>query len=316
VPVRARRRVEWVRGEQTLLPSLAARSGVDLVHSLASTAPVWGRFRRVVTIHDLAYRIVPEAHLGVAGLGMRVLVPGAAHRAHRIITDSDSTRADLLRFHRLDARRIDTVPLGVRVAAHRDVAPAADLRARLRLGDRAVLLSVSAQRPHKNLARLIEAVALLAPAQRPVLVVAGYETAYGAELRERAAALGVTDDVRIPGWLADRDLEGLYALAAAVACPSLYEGFGLPVLEAMARDVPVLTSDRGSLPEVAGDAALTVDPLDARAIAEGIGRLLTDTRLAGELRMKGRERVKRFTWAATAAGTLAAYERTLATGTA
>ena len=140
VPVRATRRTEWVRGEQQYLPRLAALEGCDLVHSLASTAPLWGRFRRVVTIHDLNYRMVPEAHLGLLGLGMRVLVPAAAHRSDRIIVDSVSTRDDLLRCYRLDAARIDTVPLGVRPATARSPTPERALRERHRLGERPLLL--------------------------------------------------------------------------------------------------------------------------------------------------------------------------------
>ncbi len=311
VPVRARNRVEWVRGEQTLLPRRAARAGVDVLHSLASTAPVWGRFRRVVTIHDLNYRTVPEAHFGVLGLGMRVLVPAAAHRADRIITDSNSTRDDLLRFHRLDAGRIDVVPLGVRVPAKREQRSEAEVRERYRLGDRALVLCVSAQRPHKNLLRLIEAIALIPEPERPALVIAGYPTPHERELVARAAELRVSDDLRLIGWVDDADLEGLYAIAAAFVFPSLYEGFGLPVLEAMARGVPVATTDRGSLPEVAGDAALHFDPLDPGAIAGAIRRLLSDRELAERLRESGRDRAERFSWAATARGTLEVYRRAL-----
>ena len=112
-------RVEWVRGEQQLLPRIAARIGVDVVHSLANTAPGWGRFRRVTTIHDLSYRLVPSAHLGLLGLGMRVLVPLAAHRSHRILVDAASTGVDLRRILQVPADKIDVVPLGCRCSAAR-----------------------------------------------------------------------------------------------------------------------------------------------------------------------------------------------------
>jgi glycosyltransferase involved in cell wall biosynthesis len=312
VPVFARNRVEWVRGEQQLLPGLARRAGVDLVHSLASTAPARGRFRRVVTIHDLHYRVVPEAHFGVLGLGMRVLVPLAAHRSHRVIVDSQSTRADVRRYLHVPERKLDTVALGVGVTPAGEAEPEAALRARHELGTRHVVLSVSAKRPHKNLARLLEALAAIAPERRPVLVVPGYATPYEPVLRERAAALGVGDDVRWLGWVAGPELEGLYALAAAFVFPSLYEGFGLPVLEAMRRGVPVACSDRSSLPEVAGDAALLFDPEDPRAITAAIERLLGDGAEAGRLRAAGREQAARFTWAATARATAASYDRALA----
>src|SRR5437588_7469742 len=113
VPVSARSRVQWVLGEQTLLPRLAARAHVDLVHSLASTAPLRGRFRRVVTVHDLIYARYPEAHAGLRAKGMQVLVPAAARRSHRVIADSQSTARDLVSLAHVHAARIDVLPLGL-----------------------------------------------------------------------------------------------------------------------------------------------------------------------------------------------------------
>ena len=312
VPVRARNRLEWVRGEQQLLPRLAARAGVDIVHSLASTSPAWGRFRRVVTIHDLSYRLVPEAHLGVLGLGMRVLVPLSARRSQRIIVDAASTREDLHRLLKIPKSKVDVVPLGLGTLQRAPALPEAELRAKLGAGSRQIVLSVSAKRPHKNIARLLGALALIPPERRPLLVVPGYPTAYEQELRRRASELGVTDDVRLLGWVDPSELEGMYAAAACFVFPSLLEGFGLPVLEAMARGVPVACSGRGALAEVAGDAALRFDPESEASIAAAIERLLADRDEAGRLRAAGIERASRFTWAATAAGTLACYARTLA----
>ena len=311
VPVRARNRVHWVRGEQQLLPRLAARAGVELLHSMASTAPAWGRFRRVVTIHDLAYRLVPDAHLGLLGVGMRALVPVAAHRSHRIIVDSASTGADAERLLRVSAAKVDVVPLGLGTTSRAQAVPGPELRARLHAGTRPIVLCVAAKRPHKNLARLIGALALIPRERRPLLVLPGYHTPYEDELRHRAAEVAVTDDVRLLGWVDPAELEGLYAAAAAFVFPSLMEGFGLPVLEAMARGVPVACSSRGSLGEVAGDAALRFDPESEPDIAAAIERLLADPAKADRLRAAGRERAAKFTWAATAAGTLAAYERAL-----
>ncbi|MDX6721229.1 MAG: hypothetical protein QOJ63_3483 [Solirubrobacteraceae bacterium] len=316
VPVRARNRVEWVRGEQQLLPGLARRAGVDLLHSLASTAPARGRFRRVVTIHDLLYRVVPDAHFGVLGLGMRVLIPTAAHRSHRVIVDSQSTRADVRRYLHVPARKLDVVPLGLGTTSAGEPEPAAALRERHGLGERPVALSVSAKRPHKNLLRLLEAVAAIAPERRPVLVIPGYPTSHEAELRRRAAALGVIDDLRLLDWVSGPELEGLYALAAVFVFPSLYEGFGLPVLEAMRRAVPVACSNSSSLPEVAGDAALLFAPDDTRAMTAAIERILADPQEAARLRAAGRRQAARFTWAATARATAASYDRAMRRGSA
>jgi glycosyltransferase involved in cell wall biosynthesis len=305
VPVQARNRVEWVRGEQQHVPRLAAEEGVDLIHSLASTAPLRSAMRRITTIHDLNYKLVPDAHFGLRALGMRVLVPASARRSHRILVDAESTKRDLALHLGTPLGKVDVAPLGVTPSP--PVAPSdeVDLRARLSLGDGPVLLTVSAKRPHKNLLRLLEAVARLEP--RPVVVLPGYPTPHEAELRERAAAL----DVRavFPAWVSAEDLEGLYALASAFVFPSLAEGFGLPVLEAMARGVPVACSDRSSLPEVAGDAAILFDPFDPRAIASALQRIPAE---AERLRVAGRERAARFTWERCAEQTAAAYARTLA----
>jgi glycosyltransferase involved in cell wall biosynthesis len=312
VPVRARNRIQWVRGEQELVPRLATRAGVELVHSLGSTGPGWGRFRRVSTIHDLHYRTVPDAHFGLRALGMRVLVPLSARRAHRVIADSQTVRTQLLTLLRLPPEKVDVVPLGL--GRRRRSEPLAEREVRRRLGvgdDDQLLLSVSAKRPHKNLAALLDALALLAPDRRPVLVLPGYPTEHEAELRRRAAALGVDDRTRFLGWVDGAELEGLYASAACFVFPSLSEGFGLPVLEAMSRGVPVACSGVGAVAEVAGDAALRFDPRSPRAIADAVERLLSDRAEAERLREAGRARAAGFTWEQTARGTLESYGRAL-----
>jgi glycosyltransferase involved in cell wall biosynthesis len=311
VPVNARNRLQWVRGEQQLLPRLAHRAGVDVLHSLASTAPARGRFRRVVTVHDLIYLVFPEAHGGFRARGMRILVPLGVRRAHRVTADSMSTRDDLVERLGVPAERIDVVPLGVG-SARVPATPEPELRRRLALGDRRVALSVSAKRAHKNLVRLLEAQALLPRGERPLLVLPGYATEHEAELRERARTLEIEHDVRLEGWLPAADLEGLYGIAELFVFPSLYEGFGLPVLEAMAREVPVASSDRSALVEVAGDAALLFDPESPRAIADAMQALLADPDEADRRRAAGRAQAARFTWAATARGMLAAYDRAAA----
>jgi glycosyltransferase involved in cell wall biosynthesis len=311
VPVDARSRPQWVRGEQQLLPGLARREGVELVHSLASTAPFWGRFKRVVSIHDVIYRIYPEAHAGIRGRAMGVIVPVAARRSDRILVPSRSTREDLTSRLHLSPSKIDVIPYGVRLppAVSRDPEP---LRARLELGTRRVALTVSAKRPHKNLVRLLEALALIPRERRPVLLLPGYPTPWEDELRERARALRIVDDTRFLGWVSEDELEELYAVADCFVFPSLYEGFGLPVLEAMARGVPVACSDRGSLGEVAGDAARVFDPEQPTSIADSIEAILADPEEAGRLVVAGRERAALFTWQRTAHGTADVYRRTLA----
>jgi glycosyltransferase involved in cell wall biosynthesis len=312
VPVNARNRVQWVLGEQTLLPHAAAKSGVDLLHSLASTAPLRGRVRRITTVHDLIYARFPEAHTGIREKGMRVLVPCAARRADRVIADSQSTRDDLTALLGLNPELIDVVPLGLGAVRRERPLPAGEVRASFDLGERRVVLSLSAKRPHKNLAALIQALAQLPSEDRPVLVIPGYPTWHEQELRELALRTGVSADVRMPGWVSGAQLEGLWEIAECFVFPSLYEGFGLPVLEAMARGVPVACSIASSLPEVVGEAALLFDPHDERGIVDALRRLLEDDGLRQRLRALGVQRASEFTWERTARLTLQSYARALA----
>jgi len=306
-----RRRAQWVAGDQLHALRLARRARVELVHSLASTGPATGGFARVVTVHDLHYRVQPEAHFGLRALGMRMLVPLAVRGAHRVIVPSAATRGDLLRFTGARDELVDVVPEGIGQAPG-EGGDAGAARARLGLGERPLVLSVSAKRPHKNLARLIGALARIPAERRPLLALPGYPTPHESELRELAESLGVTGHVRFDGWLSRSELDDLYAAATCFVFPSLYEGFGLPVLEAMARGIPVATSGRASLAEVAGDAALTFDPEDEQAIATAIEALLGDAQLRDRLRLAGRERAAGFTWERAAELTVASYRRALA----
>lgn len=310
VPVSARSRAQWVRAEQQLLPRLARRAGVDLVHSLANTAPLRGPYRRVTTVHDLIHLVHPEAHFGVLAKGLGVLVDLAVRRSHRVIAVSQSTRRDLVQRLHADPGEIDVVLNGVVAPPERQPAPEREVRGRFGLPDSGqVLLAASAKRRHKNLARLLEAVAVMP--KRPQLVLPGYPTEHERELRERARALGIESDVSFLGWLGPDDLEDLYAISDAFVMPSLYEGFGLPVLEAMARGIPTACSNRSSLPEVAGDAALLFDPEDVPAITATLDRLLNDGETAERLRRSGPLRAREFGWERSARETLDVYERAL-----
>jgi glycosyltransferase involved in cell wall biosynthesis len=313
-PVDARDRKQWVWGEQRHVPRLAREAGADLVHSLASTGParIAGGPPRVTTVHDLHYAVVPDAHFGLRGLGMRLLVPAAVRASRRVIADSQATKDDVVRVIGTPPERIDVVPLATTLPpADAPVTAEAELRTRLELGERPLLLSLAAKRPHKNVEGLIDALAGIPPERRPLLVVPGYPTEHEAALRARAAAAGVAENVRFPGWLAAADVEGLWRACVAHVFPSFYEGFGLPVLEALARGVPCASSDRASLPEVAGDAALLFDPADPAAIRAAIERLLGDAELRERLRRDGLARAATFTWERTAEQTARSYELAL-----
>jgi glycosyltransferase involved in cell wall biosynthesis len=309
VPVHATRRVEWVLGEQLLLPRLAARSGVDLLHSLGNTAPARGRFRRVVTIHDLIFQLFPETHPGLASLGLRVLVPLAARSSHRVMVDSRTTRDDVVRLLRVPAGKVDVVYPGHERPEALEPLDEATLRRRYELDGRRVVLEASGYKAHhKNLGRLLEALALVPGERRPVLVLTGAPTEHERELREIVRRLGLEPDTRFTGWIASGELEGLYRIAACLVFPSLYEGFGLPPLEAMAHATPVVTSNTSSVPEVVGNAAVMVNPENVFEIMRALHRVLIDQALRDKLKSRGLAQAAKFSWDASVTRMLDIYK--------
>jgi glycosyltransferase involved in cell wall biosynthesis len=264
----------------------------------------------VTTIHDVIYRIHPEAH-GWRTVALRALIPLAARRSHRVIAPSRSTQHDLVSLLHVPEDKIDVVPNGVGLAPAAEWANDQDIRRRYGLGSRPLVFTVSLKRPNKNLERLLEAVAFIPPERRPLLVLAGHATPYQERLRAQARRRGIESDVRFLDWVPNDDLEALYRAAMCFVFPSLYEGFGLPVLEAMTRGVPVACSNRGALAEVANDAALLFDPEQSVSIAVAIERLLTDAEERDRLIRAGHANAARFSWAETAKKTLASYESAL-----
>ena len=311
LPVSAVSRARRVLAEQTALPRAARRAEVDLLHNLFTTAPAAPGVPQVTTILDLIYKRFPEAHAGLRSLGMRMLVPLSARRSARIIAISEATKSDVVSRLGMDASRVDVTYLAPGLSEAVEPVPEATLRELHSLGEAPIVLSVSAHRPHKNIERLVDAVAAL---ERPaVLVVPGYGTEWEEELAAHVRRRGAGERVRLIGWLGEEELEGFYEAATCLAFPSLAEGFGLPVLEAMARGLPVACSNATSLPEVAGDAALYFDPREVPAMTGTIERLLGDADLRERLAAAGREQAARFTWRGTAEGTLRSYERALPT---
>lgn len=308
LPVKCRNKPARVMAEQFLLPQYARRAKVQLLHSMGGTTPLRSGFTRVVTIHDLIFHHFPSTFPKPAQKGLKILVPAGARRADRVIADSQATRRDLIDLYGLPSAKIDVVYLGSGLSEPASVTDEAELRARFALGDRPVVLTVAAALAHKNIDRLFAAMATLASrGLRPALVMAGHPGLELKRLTALAEQLGVGDQVHMTGWLEDADLAGFYRAAACFVFPSLYEGFGIPVLEAMKRGAPVASSNAASLPEVVGDAALTFDPLDEFAIADAIERLLRDSELCDSLRLAGYDRARRFTWEAAAEDTWNSY---------
>jgi glycosyltransferase involved in cell wall biosynthesis len=301
-------RPQWALGELFAVSAAARHHRVDVLHSMANFAPGWGRFRRIVTIHDLQYRAVPELLSTRARVSTSVLVSLAARRADRIIAVSHAGRDEIIAGLGVDRDRVDVVPNGVRPMPARMLTN--EVRERNHIGNRPIALAVASNLPHKNLPALIDALSLIDPAGRPTLLIAGHGTDRG-DLMARARAAGVEQNVRLLGHLSTPDLESLYAAADCLLLPTLHEGFGLPVLEAMARSVPVACSDIPALREVAGPAALYFDPHEPAQIAARTTELIADRALSLSLQELGVNRAREFSWAAAAEGTLASYRRAL-----
>jgi glycosyltransferase involved in cell wall biosynthesis len=264
----------------------------------------------ITTIHDVAFRRFPALFPLKHRLLLNLLIPSSARNAAAVITCSESTRRDLMELYDLPSERIVVTPYAadpIYRPMDADEARQA-VRARFRIRS-PYLLSVGVLQPRKNLARLVRAYNRIAGDLPHRLVLVGKEGWAGEELRR---AIGESPPGKAPvftGYVPDADLPALYAGADIFVYPSLYEGFGLPPLEAMACGAPVITSNTSSLPEVVGDAGVTVDPLDTEALARAILDLLQDEARRSSLREAGLRRAAGFSWDRTARETLAVYRR-------
>jgi glycosyltransferase involved in cell wall biosynthesis len=310
LPLSPRSRPAWAWAEVAGVPAAAARARVDVLHSPANFGPAAGPFARVLTLHDLLFRRHPELVPRAMRLGTEALVPSAARRAHAVITVSQASREEIVRLLGIPPARVELVRNGWTPPSR----PGDPDAARRRLGgaERPIALSVASNLPHKNLPVILEALASIEVEHRPLLVLAGHSTD-GGDLRARALSLGIEADVRPLGAVGAAELEDLYAAADVVVSATLFEGFGLPVLDALGRGVIVVCSDLPVLREVAGDAALWLDPGDPASVASALRRALAGGPELDRLRETGRERARLFDWRAAAARTAEVYDRAAAT---
>jgi glycosyltransferase involved in cell wall biosynthesis len=284
----------------------------DLLFVPAHVLPLIHGRRSVVTVHDLGFRVYPDAHPARDRRYLAWSTAWNARRSTAVVADSRATRSDLIRAYGVAESKVHVVYLGrdESLAPVRDPRVLEAARVRYGIGPR-YLLYVGTLQPRKNLGRAVEAYARLAaaPAMHGVqLVLAGKRGWLYAELFAQVERLGLEGKVLFPGYVEEADLAALYSGALGYVYPSLYEGFGIPVLEAQACGVPIMTSNNSSLPEVAGDAALLVDPTDVDAIADAMLRLATDEALRAALVERGFANVKRFSWEKCAQETLAVLE--------
>lgn len=301
-------RLVW---EQTVLPILVRRHQLDVLHSPHYTMPIAKPCRSVVTIHDLTFFLYPEMHLFHKRLFFRTMMRVATRHADALIAISHSTRADMLRILRASPDKIQVIHYGV--GSHfRPINDSGILDAfchRYRL-PRPFIVYVGNFEPRKNLPTLVRAFAHLVRDGMPhALVLTGTRGWKDKPIFTAVKELDLFAQVHFPGYIPQSELPMLYNAADLFVYPSLYEGFGLPVLEAMACGVPVVTSDIASMPEVTGDAAILIPPQDTDALADAMKSILTDSARRATLSAKGLARAREFSWERTAQSTLSVYTR-------
>jgi glycosyltransferase involved in cell wall biosynthesis len=302
--------------EQLRIPLDLRREGIDLFHAPHYVLPPLTPCKSVVTIHDCIHLRFPQYLPNrLAYAYARSSLWFATHRSNRVLTVSEASKRDILRYYRVPENKIDVIYNAI--DERFGEAPAPDeverVRERYQLNDPFVLYAGNIK-PHKNLERLIEAFHTLRRdgLDSVKLLIIGDEISKYATLRRAVHKYKLHKHVRFFGFVPDKTLAVLYRLAGVFVFPSLYEGFGLPPLEAMASGTPVITSNVSSLPEVVGDAALLIDPYDPDAIACAMRRVLTEPALREDLRQRGFQRVKEFSWDRSVRRVHEIYEEVLA----
>jgi glycosyltransferase involved in cell wall biosynthesis len=304
-------RIMW---EQLVQPITLQRWGVDLLHAMAFAGPLAASCPFVVTIYDLSFYHYPEAFRPWNRWYLSFFTALSARRARRVIAISESTKRDVVTRLKVSPGRVDVVYCGVdEIFRPLPLAEVAFFRHERALPDRFILF-LGTLEPRKNVQTLIRAYAQWRKAEHdiPKLVVAGGKGWYYDRIFAEVENLGLAGDIIFPGYVMQQELPLWYNAAELFVYPSRFEGFGLPVLEAMACGTPVITTDVASLPEVAGDATLLVSPDDETGLVETMRRALNDKLLRQEMATRGLAHSAEFTWERTARQTLGTYEQALA----
>lgn len=304
----------WQRA-RVPLPVDVFTGRIDLYHATDFVLPPTHARKTLLTVHDLSFVRVPETASPRLKVYLDAVVPRSVQRADHILADSQATKDDLIALYNVPPEKIAVLLSGVEARFQPILDESAQLavRAKYQIPPRPHIFSVGTVQPRKNYGRLIQALGQVRAAGEDVdLVIAGGRGWLEDPIYQTIADHGLRDHVHFIGFADDADLPALYSAAALTALPSLYEGFGIPVLESMACGTPVITSNVSSLPEVAGDAALLIDPLDLDALTTALLRLLRDPALAADLRARGLAQARSFTWERAAQHLLAVYDRLLA----
>jgi glycosyltransferase involved in cell wall biosynthesis len=300
-------RLPW---EQTVLPFLLQRKRIDVYHGPMFVAPFVKTCRQVVSILDMTFHLTPSRHSLHKQIYFRSIIPRMVRRSDYVITISESTKRDVLALLKTDDEKVFVTHLGVdpRFKPVADSRKLAEIRGKYNL-PREFVLFVGLIEPRKNLDTLLDAYLADSVSAHFDLVLAGSLGWGFSDLMRKINSNGARGSVRMLGYVDDADLPGLYTASAAFVYPSFYEGFGLPVLEAMACGAPVITSNVSSLPEVTGDAAILINPHSVQDLAGALQRVLRDGDLRAALSERAIERAGKFTWEQTARKTLEVYKR-------
>jgi glycosyltransferase involved in cell wall biosynthesis len=304
-------RILW---EQTLLPWSARREGIDLLHNMAFVGPLASSCPFVVTVHDLSFLYFPHSFRSLRRSYLRVFARMSVRRARRVIAVSESTKNDLVQIYGISPAKVDVVYNGVDTSFQPLPADhVASLRRQRGLPDRFILF-VGTLEPRKNIVRLVDAYAKLPKGRRPHLVIVGGKGWFYDEIFARVEALDLTGDVHFAGFVPAEELPLWYNAADLFVYPSIYEGFGLPPLEAMACGTAVITSTASSLPEVVGKAGQLVDPTDTDALTDAMAHVLGNRDVQSEMKAAGLAQAACFSWENAAQGTVDSYRRALNPG--
>lgn len=288
---------------------------LDLFHAPDFILPPLGRgTRSIVTIHDLSFVREPDLVMPGMDRHLNKWVPWSVQQASHVIAVSEATRQDLIELYQTPPEKISVLYHGVgpEFKPIRETACLKAVRQKYGLNDQPFILSVGTIQPRKNYQRLIQAFAKVDT--EAILVIAGGAGWKNEAIFDEVKTLGLQERVRFPGFVAEADLPALYSAATLVIYPSLYEGFGLPVLEAMACGAPVIASNRASLPEVVGEAGLLINPYDTDNMATAIGHLLDDGSLRASLAGAGQTRAGQFTWSGTVVELVNLYQKIIERG--
>jgi glycosyltransferase involved in cell wall biosynthesis len=297
-------RIAW---EQSTGMTVAKRYGLDLVHAPVNVTPYITGVPRVVTVHDLAFHLFPEQYPGAKQRYLRLMTRLSVRRASRVIAVSEATRQDVIRLYGADPDKVVTVPNGI--GPEMRVLPTVEVERFRRDHDlpNQFILFVGTLQPRKNLETLLRAWARVARETGWGLVVAGATGWHHEPILATARSLDVADQVRFVGYVPGNELPLWYNAAGVFIYPSIYEGFGLPLIEAMACGTPVIAADSSSLPEVTGDAGLIVGPRDVEGFARAILTLARSAEMRQELSERGLRHAAAYSWRRTAEETLAVY---------